>query len=61
LRGEFFNIFNRVELPNPSATNPLATTTYNSTTGLLSGGFGYINVSSIGGQRTGELVARLSF
>jgi hypothetical protein len=61
LRGEFFNIFNRVELPNPSATNPLATTTYNSTTGLLSGGFGYINVSSIGGVRTGELVARLSF
>jgi hypothetical protein len=61
LRGEFFNVFNRLELPNPSASNPLATTTYNSSTGLLSGGFGYINVSSVGGQRTGELVARVSF
>ena len=60
LRGEFYNVFNRVELPNPSASNPLATTTYNSSTGLLSGGFGYINVSSIGGVRSGELVARLS-
>ena len=61
LRGEFFNVFNRLELPNPSASNPLATTTYNSSTGLLSGGFGYINVSSVGGQRSGELVARVSF
>jgi hypothetical protein len=61
LRAEFFNVFNRLEYPNPSASNPLATTTYNSSTGLLSGGFGYINVSSVGGQRTGELVARLSF
>jgi hypothetical protein len=61
LRGEYFNILNRVELPNPSSSNPLATTTTNSTTGLLSGGFGYINVSSIGGQRSGQLVLRINF
>ena len=60
VRAEFFNIFNRLLYPNPSASNPLATTTYNSA-GQLSGGFGWINPTSVGGERTGQLVARIQF
>jgi hypothetical protein len=59
-RGEFFNVFNRLQLPNPSASNPLATTTYGPT-GNLTGGFGYINPSSVGGERTGQFVIRVKF
>jgi hypothetical protein len=59
-RAEFFNVFNRIQLPNPSASNPLATTTYNSA-GILTGGFGYINASSVGGERTGQFVIRVKF
>jgi hypothetical protein len=59
-RGEFFNVFNRTQLPNPSAGNPLATTTYNSA-GNLTGGFGYINASSVGGERTGQFVIRVKW
>jgi hypothetical protein len=60
VRAEFFNVMNRLVLPNASAGNPLATTTYNAQ-GALSGGFGYINPSSVGGQRTGQGVLRLKF
>jgi len=60
VRAEFFNVFNRLLYPNPSPSNPLATTTYNSA-GNLSGGFGYINPTSVGGERTGQLVARIGF
>jgi len=59
-RGEFYNVFNRLQLPNPSASNPLATTTYNSA-GQLTGGFGYINASGVGGERTGQFVIRIKF
>jgi hypothetical protein len=58
-RAEFFNIFNRLIYPNPSASNPLATTT--TSQGVLTGGFGYINPSGVSGERTGQLVARLQF
>jgi len=38
----------------------LATTTTNAQ-GVLTGGFGYINPTSVGGERTGQLVARVQF
>jgi hypothetical protein len=61
VRAEFFNPFNRLYLPTPSATNPLATSTFNSA-GVPTGGFGYItNSNGIGGQRNGQLVARFQF
>jgi hypothetical protein len=59
-RAEFFNVFNRLQLPNPSSGNPLATTTTNSA-GVLTGGFGYINASSVGGMRNGQFVIRVKF
>jgi hypothetical protein len=62
IRAEFFNAFNRVFLPQPSSSNPLATATFNTVTGAPTGGFGYItNSSGIGGQRNGQLVARFQF
>jgi len=61
IRGEFFNVFNRLKLPTPSATNPTATFTSNNS-GVPTGGFGYItNSSGIGGQRNGQLVARFQW
>jgi hypothetical protein len=61
VRAEFFNVFNRMSLPTPSASNPTATATF-SQTGVPTGGFGYItNSSGIGGQRNGQLVARFQF
>ena len=63
LRAEFFNVFNRVTLGNPSSSNPLATTTVNSATGAISG-FGYYSIgstSSAGSPRVGLLVARFQF
>jgi hypothetical protein len=59
-RAEFYNVFNRLQLPAPSSSNPLATTTYNSA-GVLTGGFGYINGSSVGGMRNGQAVIRVKF
>ncbi len=63
VRAEFFNVFNRVTLGNPTSSNPLATTTVNNATGAISG-FGYYSVggtSNLGGQRIGLLVARFQF
>jgi hypothetical protein len=61
VRAEFFNVFNRLYLPTPSASNPVATATF-SPTGAPTAGFGYItNASGIGGQRNGQLVARFQF
>jgi len=60
IRAEFFNVFNRLYLPGPTSSNPLATTTYFSP-GVPSGGFGYINANSASGQRNGQLVARFQF
>ena len=61
IRAEFFNVFNRLNLPTPSATNPTATATFNNS-GVPTGGFGYItNSSGIGGQRNGQFIARFQF
>ncbi|HEU0176508.1 MAG TPA: TonB-dependent receptor [Blastocatellia bacterium] len=60
IRAEFFNIFNRLNLPMPTSTNPTATITRNPQR-ELSGGFGFINPSSVIGQRNGQLVARIEF
>ncbi len=74
VRMNFQNIFNRTNLTNPSATNPLAPTTCTggtgaacanpATAGKLTGGFGFINY--VGGStflppRQGTLEMRLSF
>jgi hypothetical protein len=63
VRAEFYNVFNRVSLGTPSSGNPAQTTTVNNATGAISG-FGYYsigNTSNFGGQRTGDLVARIRF
>jgi hypothetical protein len=63
VRAEFFNMFNRVILGIPTASNPTAVTTVNNATGAISG-FGYYNIgrtSNLGGQRNGDLVARITF
>jgi len=63
LRMNFQNIFNRTQLSNPTATNPLAPVTHGAT-GLLTGGFGFINY--VGGStflppRQGTLEMRFQF
>jgi hypothetical protein len=61
IRAEFFNPFNRIYMNDPVATNPLVTPTRNSS-GLLTGGFGYINAGSLNSQpRNGQIVARFQF
>jgi len=59
-RAEFYNVFNRLQLPNPNTGNPFQTTTYNSA-GNLTGGFGYINPNNVGGERTGQFVIRVKW
>jgi hypothetical protein len=57
IRAEFFNIFNRTFLPQPSSSNfETPVTTANS-------GFGRVNVGSLGNTtyRTGQIVARFTF
>jgi len=69
VRAEFFNVFNRVQIPLTvggttivQTSNPLATATFNPATGVPTGGFGYLtNSSTIGGQRNGQLVARFQW
>jgi outer membrane receptor protein involved in Fe transport len=63
VRMNFQNIFNRTEVSNPSGTNILTPTT-KSPSGLLTGGFGFINY--VGGTtfsqpRQGTLEARFQF
>jgi hypothetical protein len=68
VRAEFFNVFNRVQIPLlvggttiVQTSNPLATATFNPA-GVPTGGFGYLtNSSTIGGQRNGQLVARFQW
>jgi hypothetical protein len=63
IRAEVFNVFNRVNLGNPSTSNPTQTTSVNNGTGAISG-FGYYSIgstSNLGGQRNGQLVARIRF
>jgi len=63
LRMNFQNIFNRTQLNNPTATNPLAPVTH-AANGELTGGFGFINY--VGGStffppRQGTLEMRFQF
>jgi hypothetical protein len=62
-RAEFFNIFNRRVIANPTASNAKLTTLYNPLTGLLSQGFGRIdpNQVQVGSPRSGQLVLRVNF
>ena len=70
LRFEVFNPFNRMEaLSDPSTSSPGTAPTH-SPTGLLTGGFGYVNYTaitsnSVGGTlpspRTAQIVARFEF
>jgi hypothetical protein len=69
IRGEFFNIFNQLlSLPNPSTGSPANPPTRSN--GLLTGGFGFLNYTSITSNsvnstvptpRTGQIVARFEF
>ena len=66
VRVEFNNVFNRMQLPQPTTTGNFASTptkfTSGANTGLYSGGFGTIlPLAGTSGQRTGTLVARITF
>ena len=61
VRGEFFNAFNRIQLNNPDAANPLQTQTKNAQ-GVPTSGFGRINTGTVfGPPRSGQIVTRLSW
>jgi hypothetical protein len=61
IRIEFNNIFNRVHMSNPSATNALETQRRNQA-GTPTSGFGYINTRTVASPaRNGQLVARFTF
>jgi hypothetical protein len=61
IRGEFFNAFNRIQLNNPDAGNPLQTQTRNPQ-GVTTAGFGRINTGTVfGPPRSGQIVSRLSW
>jgi len=60
IRAEFFNAFNRLQLPAPSSGSPGSTQVTNAA-GVPISGFGYINANSTSGQRNGQLVARFTF
>ena len=61
IRAEFFNIFNRTYLANPSLTVPTQPQARNSA-GQPTSGWGYINSTSLYTQpRNGQLVARFTF
>ncbi len=55
IRCEFFNVFNHLYYPAPNGSNPSQAPTSSN------GGFGQINVGSVTGYRTGQLVARIQF
>jgi len=59
-RGEFFNVFNRTSLNNPTASNALATQVVSSS-GVATSGFGYSNPSGASTPRSGQLLARFQF
>ena len=63
IRMEMYNPFNRIVFPNIGVVgNPITTPTYNSN-GLLTGGFGFLNVNNIaaGTARNMLVVARVAF
>ena len=60
-RGEFFNVFNRTQMGDPTASNALATQVRNAN-GVPTAGFGRINALSLGGNpRRVQLLARFEF
>ena len=60
VRAEFQNVFNRLVLPGATSSNALATQSRN-TAGVPTAGFGYMNATSAGGQRNGQLLARFQW
>jgi hypothetical protein len=60
IRGEFFNVFNRISVPGPSSSNPLQTQVV-SAAGVPQSGFGYMNATSGTSGRSGQVVARFVF
>jgi hypothetical protein len=61
LRGEFFNVFNRTEVNNPTSTNAAATPSV-SAAGQTISGFGYINNgTTFANPRSGQVVLRVRF
>ncbi len=61
VRAEFFNAFNRTQLNNPDAANPLQTQQTNAQ-GVPTSGFGRINTGSVfGPPRSGQIVMRFSW
>jgi hypothetical protein len=62
LRVEFANVFNRLRLPQPSATAVTAPPIKSPLTGLYTSGYGVINpTAGTQGQRSGTLVGRITF
>jgi hypothetical protein len=58
VRAEFFNVFNRLYLGDPSNSNPLQTPTKNSS-GQYTAGYGFINKTALANPpRNGQIVAR---
>jgi hypothetical protein len=55
VRGEFFNVFNRMRLPGPSSGNITTPQTQ------ANSGFGRMNPANPGTPRTGQLVARFQW
>jgi len=61
VRAEFFNAFNRTQLNNPDAANPLQTQVTNAQ-GVPTSGFGRINTGSVyGPPRSGQIVMRYTW
>jgi hypothetical protein len=61
VRAEFFNVFNRTQLNNPTINNAAATQSPNAA-GLTVSGFGYINTgTTFVSPRVGQIVARFQF
>jgi hypothetical protein len=62
IRAELYNPFNRIVFPAIGVGNPLSPATHNSN-GLLTGGFGFMNVNNIasGTARNLLIVARFAF
>jgi hypothetical protein len=60
IRGEFFDVFNRIVVPSASASNPLQTQVLNAA-GVPQSGFGYMNATTGTQGRTGQVVARFVF
>ena len=69
VRAEFNNIFNRAQMPNPTATNAAAPQLTNAKTGAVTSGFGFINTATTSAvtnagtdtSRQGTIVARITF